>query len=152
MKTFLRGLLAIVLGFVAGSCVNMALIVMSPHVIPPPSGVDVSNAQSIGANIHLFEPKHFLFPFLAHALGTLVGAMVAYVVAFRHRAVFAYVIGILFLAGGIAASFMIPAPKWFIAVDLVLAYLPMAWLGVAIGRKIVKEPAAASLAAPASAV
>ena len=28
------------------------------------------------------------------------------------------------------ASLMIPAPAWFIATDLLLAYLPMAWLGL----------------------
>ena len=31
--------------------------------------------------MHLFEPKHLVFPFLAHAVGTLVGALVAYLVA-----------------------------------------------------------------------
>jgi hypothetical protein len=39
----------------------------------------------------------------------------------------AYAIGVLFLCGGIAASFMIAAPAWFIALDLVVAYLP--WPG-----------------------
>ena len=52
----------------------MALVTASPLVIPPPAGVDVSDPQSLSESIHLFEPKHFVFPFLAHALGTLVGA------------------------------------------------------------------------------
>ena len=38
-------------------------------------------------------------------------------------------LGIFHLLGGIAAAVMIPAPLWFIVVDLVLAYIPMAWLG-----------------------
>jgi hypothetical protein len=76
MKTFLRSLLAVLLGIILGSVVNMALILASPQVIPPPAGVDVNNVESMRASIHLFEPKHFLFPFLAHALGTLVGATV----------------------------------------------------------------------------
>jgi hypothetical protein len=45
----------------------------------------------------------------------------------------AYVVGGFFLVGGIAASAMIPAPTWFKALDVVLAYLPMAWLGGRIG-------------------
>ncbi|MES2693084.1 MAG: hypothetical protein V4773_06395 [Verrucomicrobiota bacterium] len=139
MITFLRGLLAIVLGLVVGSAVNMGLILLSPHVIPPPPGVDVNDAKSISASMHLFEPKHFLFPFLAHALGTLCGAAIAYLVAARYRLGMSLVIGVLFLAGGIAASFMIPAPAWFIATDLVLAYLPMAWLGARLGRAFSKE-------------
>lgn len=129
MKTFLRSLLAVLLGVILGSVVNMALVLVSPHVIPPPAGVDVNNVESMRASIHLFEPKHFLFPFLAHAFGTLVGATVAGLIAAGRRQVFALGIGGFFLLGGIAACFMIPAPKWFVAVDLLFAYLPMAWLG-----------------------
>ncbi len=142
MRTFLRGFLAVILGLFVGSCVNMGLIMLSPHVIAPPAGVDMSDAKSMRTSAHLFEAKHFVFPFLAHALGTLAGATVAFLVALRHRTAMAFVIGGLFLAGGIAATFMIPAPKWFIALDLVVAYLPMAWLGACIGRALSKAPAA----------
>ena len=48
----------------------------------------------------------------------------------------AYAIGILFLCGGVAASFMIRAPAWFVALDLIAAYLPMAWLAARIGARI----------------
>src|SRR5688500_19494979 len=88
------------------------------------------------ASIHLFEARHFVMPFLAHALGTLAGAVVAYRLAATHRARMAYAIGVLFLLGGVAASFMIPAPAWFLALDLLLAYLPLAWLAVRIGQRL----------------
>jgi hypothetical protein len=136
MKTILRNILAVVVGLVVGGTVNMALITVSPHVIRPPAGVDVTDAQSLASSIHLFEPKHFLFPFLAHALGTLAGALLAFLIAASYRSVFAYAIGAFFLTGGIAASFMIPAPKWFIALDLAAAYIPMAWIGTQLGRRI----------------
>jgi hypothetical protein len=84
--------------------------------------------------MHLLEARHFVFPFPAHALGTLVGALAAFLVAGSHGSVFAYAVGAVSLAGGIAAAFMIPAPTWFIALDLVLAYIPMAWRGTMIGR------------------
>ncbi|HRJ02702.1 MAG TPA: hypothetical protein PKV67_18320 [Hyphomonas sp.] len=134
----LRGILAIVVGLVVGGCVNMGLVLLGPQVIAPPAGVNVGDAESIRASIHLFEPKHFVFPFLAHALGTLVGATVAYLIAASCRKVYAFVIGAVYLAGGIAATFMIPAPVWFICLDLIAAYLPMAWLAVLIGRKLTK--------------
>jgi len=134
--TVLRGILSLVLGLVVGSAVNMGLIVAGSALVPAPPGVDPSDARSIAESIHLFEPKHFAFPFLAHALGTLAGAIVAYAVAARGRKVFAYVIGFLFLAGGIAAATMIPAPAWFIALDLIAAYIPMAWLATVIGRRV----------------
>jgi len=136
MNAIVRNTLAIIVGFVTGSVVNMALVMTGPKVIPPPAGVDVMKTESIAASLHLFEPKHFLFPFLAHALGALAGALVAYLIAASYRAIFAWVIGVLFLAGGIAASLMIPAPKWFIALDLLVAYLPMAWLAICLGRRL----------------
>ena len=142
MKTILRNIAAVLLGFILGSIVNMALITVSPHVIPPPPGVDVSNVASMKASMHLYQAKHFLFPFLAHAAGTLVGALVALVVAGSRRDLCAYVVGLLFLAGGITACFLIPAPAWFMALDLVAAYLPMAWLATRLGQRLtVPSPA-----------
>ncbi len=40
-----------------------------------------------------------------------------------------WVVGACFLIGGIVAVAMLSSPVWFTVVDLVLAYLPMAWLG-----------------------
>ena len=131
----LRNILALVIGVVVGGAVNMVLITLSPSIIAPPPGVDVSSTASMAAGMHLFMPRHFVMPFLAHALGTLAGAFVTGLMAATHKTALAYTIGVIFLAGGIAASFMIPAPKWFIAVDLLLAYLPMAWLGLKLSAR-----------------
>lgn len=124
-----RLVLAVVLGLVIGSVVNMALIMVSGSVIPPPPGADMTTAEGLTASMHLLQPRHFVFPFLAHALGTLVGAVVATLLTPGRTAGPAYAVGILFLLGGIAAVAMIPAPAWFSALDLIVAYLPMAWLG-----------------------
>lgn len=136
MPNLLRNVLAVLAGVVIGGVVNMAIITVSSSLIPPPAGVDVTNAESLAKSIHLFEPRHFLMPFLAHALGTLVGTLVAYLIAATARAPIAYAIGAFFLLGGVAASLMIPAPAWFIALDLIVAYLPMAWLGILIGTRV----------------
>ena len=129
MKTILRNLAAVLLGLVVGSVVNMGLIMLSGKVISPPAGADVTTTEGLKASIHLFAPKHFLFPFLAHALGTFAGAWVAAVISTGQRTIYAFVVGVFFLAGGVASVFMLPAPLWFDATDLALAYLPMAWLG-----------------------
>jgi hypothetical protein len=114
----------------------MALITLSPSLIPPPAGVDVNSAESLSKAMHLFEPRHFVMPFLAHAVGTLAGALAAYLIAATYKAPMAYVVGVVFVCGGVAASFMIPAPAWFIALDLLAAYVPMAWLGIQIGSRL----------------
>ncbi len=108
----------------------MALIMLSPLLIPPTAGVDVNNAESLSKAMHLFEPRHFVMPFLAHALGALAGALAAFLIAATHKVPMAYVISVIFLCGGVAMSFMIPVPAWFIALDLLAAYIPMAWLGI----------------------
>lgn len=123
-------------GIARGGVVNMALIALSPTLIPPPAGVDATNAKSLSKGMHLFQPRHFAMPFLAHALGTLAGALAAHLIAASHRVQMAYVVGVLFLCGGVAASVMIPAPAWFIALDLLAAYLPMAWLGNRLGARL----------------
>lgn len=134
MRIFLKGLLAVVLGFLVGSVVNMALISLSGHVIPPPAGVDVTTIEGLKAGMALFSPRHFLFPFLAHALGTLAGAFVATKIAGGGRWVPAAVVGALFFAGGVAATVMLPAPLWFSVLDLLGAYAPFAWLGYRLAR------------------
>ena len=136
MPNLLRNVLAVVAGIAIGGVVNMALITLSPSLIPPPAGVDVTDAESLGKAMHLFEPRHFVMPFLAHAVGTFAGALAAYLIAATYNAPIAYAIGAFFLCGGVAASFLIPAPTWFIALDLLGAYLPMAWLGIQIGARM----------------
>ena len=126
---FVRPVLAVLAGIVVGSLVNMGLIMLSSHVIPPPAGADVTSAEGLKASMHLFEPKHFIFPFLAHFLGTFVGAVVATLLTPTKTSGPAYVVGGLFLLGGIINVLMLPAPLWFIVLDLVAAYLPAAWLG-----------------------
>ena len=140
MPNLLRNALAIIAGIVIGGGVNGALITISPSLIPPPAGVDVGNAESLAKGMHLFGARHFVMPFLAHALGTFAGALAAFLIAATHRKAMAYVIGAVFLCGGVAASFMIPAPAWFIALDLLAAYLPMAWLAIQVGTRIKASP------------
>ena len=104
MPKALRVVLAVVIGFVVGSAVNMGFIMLSGKVIPPPSGADVTTMEGLKASLHLFEPKHFLFPFLAHAGGTLAGAFVAALLAPGRSPVPSYMVGALFLLGGLAAE------------------------------------------------
>ena len=120
--------MAIIVGVVAGSLVNISLVMLGPLLIAPPPGVDMSDMAAFAAAVDSMGPQHFLFPFLAHALGTFTGALVVWRLAPRARFASAMGIGLFFLAGGIAAASMIPAPSWFIVLDLVVAYLPMAWL------------------------
>jgi len=129
MHPILRNILAVIAGIFIGSFVNMGIIMISGAIIPPPNGADVTTMEGLKATMHLFEPKHFIFPFLAHALGTLVGAFLAARFAANNNSRFAWAIGVFFLIGGITSVYMLPSPLWYTVVDLVGAYLPMGYLG-----------------------
>ena len=127
MNPIIKNILAILTGIVIGSLVNMGIIMISGSIIAPPEGADVTTTEGLKTSMHLFEPKHFIFPFLAHALGTFVGAFLAALLSGTHKMKFALSIGVFFLLGGITSVFMLPSPTWFTVVDLVGAYIPMAY-------------------------
>ena len=136
MNPIFRNVIAVVAGAILGSAVNMSIIMVSGSIIPPPAGADVTTAEGLKASMHLFRPEHFLMPFLAHAFGTFAGAYLAAVIAASYKTVFAYVIGVLFLAGGIANVLILPSPVWFTVLDLGGAYIPMAYFA---GKLAVKK-------------
>ena len=125
----LRNILAVIVGAIVGGVVNMQIIMLSDSVIPLPEGVNPEDMESLAENMHLFEPINFLMPFLAHAIGTLVGAFLASLIAATHKQYFALGIGGLFLIGGIMMAMDLPSPLWFDIADIAMAYIPMGWLG-----------------------
>ncbi|TBR20277.1 MAG: hypothetical protein EPO57_00670 [Chitinophagaceae bacterium] len=135
MSPIIKNILAVVVGFIFGSVVNMGLI-KAGHALFPITGIDLNDMSALAAIMPTLEFKHFIFPFLAHALGTFAGAFLAAIIAANHKMKFALAIGLLFLAGGISIIFMLPSPAWFTIVDLVGAYIPMAYLA---GKSAVKK-------------
>lgn len=136
MNPILKNVLAVVIGAVVGSLVNGALIAASPHIIPPPANADFTTMEGLKANFHLMQPKHFMMPFLAHALGTLIGALITTKIATPLRGfTLAMVLGGLFFIGGLINILMLPSPMWFTLLDLGVAYIPMAYIGYYIAKK-----------------
>jgi len=136
MNPIVKNILAVIAGAVIGSIVNLFLVNIGPMLIPPPEGADITTMEGLRETMHLFRPANFIFPFLGHALGTLAGALVAAWIAANKKLTYAIAIGVLFLAGGVTNAFMLPSPVWFIALDLIFAYIPMAWFGFLIFEKI----------------
>ena len=128
MNSIGRNILAVIIGILAGGILNMGIIMISSSLIAPPAGADVTTMEGLKASLHLFEPKHFIMPFLAHALGTLLGAFVTAKMVINHKMKFALGIGAWYLVGGIINIVMLPSPTWFTILDLGVAYIPMAFL------------------------
>ena len=99
MNPIIKNILAVIVGVVVGSVVNMGIIIYGPLAIPYPEGTDISTPEGLNAAMSTFEFKHFLVPFFAHALGTLVGAFLAAKIAATHKMRSAIIIGVVFLAG-----------------------------------------------------
>jgi len=130
MSPLVRNILGFIAGCVIGGVVNAAIVGLGSNLVAPPEGVDPNDIESIKSNMHLYQPKHFIIPFLAHALGALFGGFIAARIAATRQLSIATAVGFFFLIGGIAMIFMLPeTPTWFKAVDLLLAYIPMAYLG-----------------------
>lgn len=133
MKNILFNILAVIAGALVGSAVNMGIIQVQDAVIGLPEGFDMKN---FAESIKLLEPKHFIMPFLAHAFGTLTGSFVAALISPNKKFLVALIIGVLFLSGGISTIVMYGGPIWFSVIDLVFAYIPMAWIGYKIALKV----------------
>ena len=128
MSSIIKNVLALIGGGLVGMTANMGLIITGNQLIPFSDNINPMNAMN-------WEIKYFIFPFLAHAIGTLSGAFIAAKFSASYHMLFAIIIGIFFLSGGISMVFILPAPIWFIVIDLVFAYLPMGWLGWKISNK-----------------
>lgn len=133
MNPKLKLVLAVLAGIIIGGIVNMGIIMLGPQIIEYPEGLDFSDPDDFAAKAHLLSSTNYLWAFLAHAMGTLVGAYITAKLASVGKLKYALFIGGLFLIGGIKMVLDIPAPTWFIALDLLVAYIPMAWLGAILG-------------------
>ena len=126
----IRNILAVLIGLVVGSLVNFGVLTVGHMILPPPAGFDGSNMETIANTINVLRPIDFTVPFLAHALGPLVGTLAAMFIAGSWHKTIALILGGIFLLGGIVANYMIPAPMWYRVLDIVIAYIPMALLGL----------------------
>ena len=113
-KKIIRNISAVITGILIGMIVNMGLIILGSSIIPIPESFDPMNAIN-------WDLNNFIFPFLAHALGTLVGAFLAAKIANSCQFQLAMSIGVFFLIGGTTMIYILPAPVWFICTDLIAA-------------------------------
>lgn len=135
LKTALRNTVVTLAAIILGAMFNGLIIQISPNIIPPPAGADLQTEEGLKAAMLLMEPKHFLMPWLAHALGTLLAAFIATRFATRPWKGHIFICGGVFFLGGAMMVNMLPSPLWFTLLDLGFAYFPMAWLGYWLAKR-----------------
>lgn len=139
MKGIFFNVLVFVACVFAGGIANGLIISYSDSIIPAPVGSNLTTEEGLKAAMAVMEPKHFIMPFLAHAIGTFVGAF--FVTLFiKDRKLFrALLVGFLFFLAGTYMVFILTSPLWFDALDLGLAYIPMAWIGYKLALRFSKK-------------
>jgi hypothetical protein len=131
----MKSILLSILGLLLGALTNGILVQIGSSLVEAPLGLDLSTKEGLAKAMPLMDYKHFIFPFLAHALGTLVGAYFVSKMRVNRTLINAMAIGFAFLAGGVMMVITLPTtPLWFILLDLIFAYLPMAYLGYKLGQ------------------
>jgi hypothetical protein len=132
----MKSILLSVAGLLLGAITNGIIVQVGSQIVKAPQGLDLSTEQGLAKAMPLMGAEHFVFPFLAHAIGTLVGAYFVSRMNVNRALLNAMAIGFAFLAGGVMMVLTLPGtPWWFVATDLVLAYLPMAYLGYKLGQR-----------------
>ena len=130
-----RNIVVVLIAVVAGSLLNIGTLLIGNVVVPLPEGTDPMDPVSLAAAIPSFTTGHYIFPFLAHALGTFLGAWIAAKFCTSRALLFAMGIGAWFLFGGALNAITLPAALWFEIGDLIFAYLPIAWLAWRLAKR-----------------
>jgi len=139
MNVIVRNVLAVIAGIAIGGFLNGKLITFGASIYPPPEGVIPNNLEHIKTNLHRYSKVQLLVPFWAHAIGTLAGAFITALIAATKKMSLALLIGAFFLVGGIVMVVMVGGPIWFIILDLLVAYFPMAFLGGLAASTLIKS-------------
>lgn len=135
MNSTLRNVLSVIGGLIVGIVINYGLILLGHNLVPAPEGVNPEDMASIKANVHLYSAKHFIVPFLAHAIGTLAGAYFVSRMAGSSHKKLALLIGGVFMLGGIMMAIGLTEFWKFSIIDLIFAYIPMSILGWTLAGK-----------------
>jgi hypothetical protein len=122
-----RNLLAVLGGLFVGGALNMLVIQLNMELLYPlPPDLDVNDVNQFNVYLGTLPATAFLVVMVAHLSQAFAGGWVAARAGASHPMVLALIIGVLSLAGGIAAMTMFDGPGWM-AIELPL-YLVLAGL------------------------
>ena len=127
MKKILKNIGIIISGIIIGMIVNMGLIILGGIIFITTENFEPMNAIN-------WDLKYFIFPFLAHSIGTLSGSYFVSRLSRNSHIIFPLIIGLYFLSGGIYMVTILPAPMWVIFLDLIVCYIPMSLIGWRISK------------------
>ena len=135
MQHIFRNFIALLLAFLSAWLVTSAIIILGHSIVPTPEGMDTNSFESIKNNFHLFQTKHFIFPLIAHAMGTFISAYIVSHFAVSHKFKFALGVGVLFMFVSLWLSLRIGHFRWIGILEIAL-YIPMSLFAYSLWKRI----------------
>ena len=116
-----RTILAVIAGFIVAALATWALELLGHRLYPSPPGIDPFTPEGAERFIASLPPQALMFVLLAWFVGSLLGTLTA--VRIGRRALPAWIVCGLVVAGGGWSMFTLPHPAWMIAAGLSLPVL-----------------------------
>lgn len=130
----IRSVIAVAAGVFIGGIATYGVEALGHVLVPPPAGLDITDAAAVKAAMPTLPAAHFLPLLFAYLVGPSLGAALAARMAPGRARLHATVVGGVFAAGG-AVNFMeIPHPPWFVVLAM-LAFLAAPLIGVRLARR-----------------
>ena len=134
-----RSILAILAGFLAGSCVVWMIDLGSNFIHPPPPDFKMSDAETLRAHVARAPLAVKLLVGVAWTVGPLVGAWLAAWIAQRAKATHGLIVGGLFLLMNVISILNFPLPAW-ISVTCIVVPPISSFAGALLGRRMSGPP------------
>jgi hypothetical protein len=128
----LRSVMAIVAGCLVAGLATAALESLGHVLFPPPPGVDLSDHTAMAKIMDQLPPAALISVLTAWGIGTGAGAAVAARLSARGATSHGLIVGLIWLALGVATMVAIPHPVWFQIVAVILTPI-CAWFGAKLG-------------------
>jgi hypothetical protein len=138
MGQIARSVVGVVAGVILGMILMMGIEFVGQVIYPLPPGVDPNDFEALKALLATMPVGALLFVLLGWFVAPLAGGFIAAWIARRAPVAHALVVGLFFLAGGIAMLMLMPHPVWFAVVGGTL-FLPAAYTGALLAGPLARR-------------
>jgi len=130
-----RNILAIVTGLLTAFVIIIITEGFGHAIYPAPAGLDMNNMDAIREYTQHAPTIVFVLVILAYALGSIVGGLIASVIAVHKKMTKSITVGGILMGLGAYNLFMIPHPIWTIVISIFI-FIPCSYLGGYLGIRI----------------
>jgi hypothetical protein len=142
MSPVVRSILAVVGGMLVAFVLIAIVQLIGMRIYPPPTGVDMTDRESLKAAMAQVPLGALLCVLVAYAAGSVAGGWVAARFAPSGKMRHAMILAALLIGAGLTNLLTIPHPVWFWVASNAI-YLVGAWSGAQAGGagSVVRRPA-----------